>query len=355
MKKWRVLGVLVTITAGPGVAVLAQSPRTVESILAEVEAMRPVEFDKARRADPKYPAEYRALVRQQAVKKSALLLEACRLAPKDPRVEDWMPRRWQSLTWNQEPLEVGDEVLADIDKHLPEFSRPKIVQEADYYRAFFRAHKLKPDAAKMMESVSPFVTAYPADFRGASLLQIVADSASGNDELLKTIFRKQAADYPGTHVGKFAAGRLRRVEGIGKPFALTFEDAISGKKVSIEDLRGKVVLLNFWATTCPGCIDEVPTLRELSAKFGGMGLQVIGVSMDQPESKGGLKSLRDFVAKRGITWPQYYQGAGHDSDFSKSWGISSTPTKFLIDREGKLVGVVPAEELELRLAALLRG
>jgi hypothetical protein len=59
------------------------------------------------------------------------------------------------------------------------------------------------------------------------------------------------------------------------------------------------------------------------------------------------------VSKRGLPWPQFYQGKGHDSDFSKSWGVGSTPTKFLIDREGRLVGVIGNDEVESKINELL--
>jgi len=82
-------------------------------------------------------------------------------------------------------------------------------------------------------------------------------------------------------------------------------------------------------------------------------LEVVGISLDQPEDKGGLKALKAYVAQKGYPWPQYYQGKGWESEFSSSWGIMSIPNVFIIDRKGNLreVGVRNLEESVKKLLA----
>ena len=113
-------------------------------------------------------------------------------------------------------------------------------------------------------------------------------------------------------------GRHQR-EAIGKPFDLEFTDAISGSTVSIKGLKGKVVVIDFWATWCGPCVAEMPKMKELYAKYRDKGVEFIGVSLDQPKERGGLDKLKKFVKENEIAWPQYYQGNGWESEFLHSW------------------------------------
>ena len=121
--------------------------------------------------------------------------------------------------------------------------------------------------------------------------------------------------------------RRKQREAIGKPFELEFTDAIKGETVSIKGLKGKVVVIDFWATWCGPCVAEMPKMKKLYAEYKDKGVEFIGVSLDQPKEQGGLDKLKKFVAENEIAWPQYYQGNGWESEFSKSWGINSHPLR----------------------------
>jgi thiol-disulfide isomerase/thioredoxin len=153
--------------------------------------------------------------------------------------------------------------------------------------------------------------------------------------------------------GKASEGKLRQMDGVGKPFELSFADAITGKPVEMKGLKGKVVVVDFWATWCGPCVGEMPKNKEIYAKFKPQGVEFIGVSLDQPESAGGLTALKEFVSKNGITWPQYYQGKGWESEFSSSWGITSIPAVFVVDAQGNLSSVNARGQLETLLPALI--
>ena len=111
------------------------------------------------------------------------------------------------------------------------------------------------------------------------------------------------------------------------------EDA-SGKTAKLEEYRGKVVLLDFWATWCTGCKKEIPWFSEFQKTYGPKGFAVVGVSMDED----GWKVLRPFLAEHQIP----YRMLLGDEATSKRYGIESLPDTFLIDRKGKIAAAYKA-------------
>ena len=135
---------------------------------------------------------------------------------------------------------------------------------------------------------------------------------------------------------------------------MEFTDAITGSPVSVKSLKGRVVIIDFWATWCGPCVAEMPKMMQLYAQYHDRGVEFIGVSLDRPEETGGLDRLKEFVKKNGIPWPQYYQGHYWQSEFSTSWGINAIPKVFVVDPEGKLYSVEGRGNLETMIPQLLR-
>jgi thiol-disulfide isomerase/thioredoxin len=305
-------------------------------ILQEVEAIGEPPFDPSRKNEPHYLDNYKKAQHLLYCQKAALLLDLRRAFPNDSRGPDWMNRRWVLLGWNQAPAKVADELLTDIEAVLLNETDKAVIAHAAYWRAFYLAHRSVGTATRMLEDIEPFLSSYPADERGAQLLALVANDVSADSAMRLACFRRLVSDYPATHAGKCAPGMIRRIEAIGKPFELSFRDATTQRDVSLAALRGKVVLIDFWATTCLPCVAEMPELKALYEKNRGRGLEIVGVSLDESSDQSGLTAFQEFIKKHEISWPQYYQGNGYDSEFSKSWGVGSAPTKFIVDRSGRL-------------------
>lgn len=124
---------------------------------------------------------------------------------------------------------------------------------------------------------------------------------------------------------------------------------ISGKPVSLADFRGKVVVLDFWATWCPPCRREIPDFIRLQNEYGSRGLQIVGLALDEPEK------VQAFAAQNGMNYPVLL---GTDDVSMKYGGIESIPTTFIIDRQGrivnKFVGFRTKAEFEEEIKKLLQ-
>jgi thiol-disulfide isomerase/thioredoxin len=111
------------------------------------------------------------------------------------------------------------------------------------------------------------------------------------------------------------------------PFAVT---TLDGQRLSLDDLQGKVVLLDFWATWCGPCREALPHMRSIAKNFQGQPLVVLSVSLDNDEQK-----WKDFIEKNGMTWLHYRDG-GFNGRISKMFGVEAIPHTFTIDADGVL-------------------
>jgi len=124
---------------------------------------------------------------------------------------------------------------------------------------------------------------------------------------------------------------------------------LSGNVVSTASFRGKVVLLNFWATWCPPCRDEIPELIELAARYKDS-LEIIGVSMDDAPAD----EVRKFAQEAGINYPVIMGSRELSGEYG---GVPALPTAFVVNRDGRIVqkhvGLYPIEIYEAEVRALL--
>jgi thiol-disulfide isomerase/thioredoxin len=321
--------------------------RTVAQIIEDIDAAVVPKLDADKANDASYVRRFRAKERDVWAKRDRLALELYKAAPNHERLPELMAERWSRKDERYRALFI------EVDDVLAHTKNPKLKAEAIFIKARAKIKETRSGSSPNLALMEEFLKLRPGDPRGADLLQTAINHT--RDTALKSSLEERLNKaYPDSpQVAKLHGPREPR-EWVGKPFDLEFTDAITGTPVSIKKLKGKVVVIDFWATWCGPCVAEMPKMKELYAKYRHQGVEFIGVSLDQPKEKGGLESLKRFVKENGITWPQYYQGNFWQSEFSSSWKINSIPRVFVVDQRGRLHSVDARGKLETIIPALLK-
>jgi thiol-disulfide isomerase/thioredoxin len=187
-------------------------------------------------------------------------------------------------------------------------------------------------------------------------VEVIQDYDKGG-ELLKRV----KADFPETQAAKNidkmlgmleqqkASMKLQAPLKPGVVFPDFNEKDLAGEPLSIAKFKGKVVLVDFWATWCGPCRGELPNVVAAYNKYHDKGFEIIGISLDQDENE-----LQSFIKQNGVVWPQYFDGKGWNSKLGQKYGINSIPMTFLLDQEGRIVAKgLRGSALDAELAKLL--
>jgi thiol-disulfide isomerase/thioredoxin len=186
---------------------------------------------------------------------------------------------------------------------------------------FSRAHE---EFTKAVESYASFPDAIYQD--GIVLAHLKQDDAA------KACFERYAKLHPADDPERQRALRFASQPELARarmapPFAVT---TLDGKRISLDDMQGKVVLIDFWATWCGPCREALPHMKDLAKKFQEQPLVVLSISLDDDEQK-----WKDFISKYGMTWPQYRDG-GFTGPIATQFGVKAIPHTFTIDADGVL-------------------
>jgi thiol-disulfide isomerase/thioredoxin/uncharacterized protein YxeA len=195
-------------------------------------------------------------------------------------------------------------------------------------------------------------------FMKAMLYIQVLDETDQGETLIKQI----KTDYPNTETGKKAAAILvfldqqaaaKKIQDslvAGSTFSDFAEKDLNGQPISVAGFKGKVVLVDFWATWCGPCREELPDLITVYKKYHAAGFEIIGISLDSDRDK-----LDAFLKQTdGMVWPEYFDGQGWTSKLAMKYGVEAIPFSVLIGPDGKIIGKsLFGDELEEAVAHAL--
>ncbi|MBA4136973.1 MAG: hypothetical protein C0518_06625 [Opitutus sp.] len=234
----------------------------------------------------------------------------------------WPDNIWAGLNWVAAKNEIAIEVAAsgrpNLDALRSRIDGVSARAPASPYRTF-----LEQEYVRWLEQLQP-------DAVGAHLAKLAQSEVED--------------------LAKFGQGQLAIHELRTKPMELKFT-AIDGTRVDLADYRGKVVLIDCWATWCVPCIKELPHIKAARSKWGDKGFTVVGISFDKIADK---EKLIKFVADEKLDWPHWFNEAPGKNPFGLKYNIRSIPATFLLGKDGLLVTTeTHGDKLEAALQKLL--
>lgn len=155
------------------------------------------------------------------------------------------------------------------------------------------------------------------------------------------LIKQLKTEFKGTHLVKAleqqeaAEASAKKIQAslvAGAKFPDFSEKDTAGNPLSLANEKGKVVLIDFWATWCPPCRAEVPNVVATYKKYHGQGFDIIGISLDQERQK-----LLTYTKANGMTWPQYFDGQGWGNKLAVKYGVQAIPATYLLNTNGVII------------------
>ena len=183
---------------------------------------------------------------------------------------------------------------------------------------------------KIDDEIQAFVETNPGDQRIDYLkLSRAKLNTQVNPEISEAIL-KDLTSSTNKNIAAQAMAQLRMLQLMlmRQPLDLDFQ-AVDGQAVSLKNLRGKVVLVDFWATWCGPCMREAPNVVATYKQLRDHGFEIVGISLDQDVGR-----VRAVTEQMGMTWPQYCDDKGWQNEISSRYGIQAIPTTWILDKRG---------------------
>ena len=267
----------------------------------------------------------------------------------------------------QHELSAADKIMMD-QKNAFFAGMGDVKEKMEQYNKLYYQTSNRDSVSRLMEPyrkiylerMTDYVKKYPSTALAANFLCM--NTGRMTLEQLKEAYNKLDETAKQTSAGKEIAAEIATLDRVapGNPAPeIAKNDLVTGKPFALSSLKGKVVLLDFWASWCVPCRKSNPHVKALYEKYRKKGFDVVYVADNDSRPEDALKAIdQDGIRKyhhvlRGLKTLKDANGkmTGYDKseDVSEQYAIHFLPTKYLIDREGKIIGKVNDEELDAKL------
>src|SRR5688572_14434525 len=341
--------------------IMDQVPRTEADVAwAEVEkAAQPPEYpDEWSQKQPSKEeiAAFEKSNSELAAKAADKAREFYKRYPSDARAEDAKQQGYRLLSV---AVQLGaTNRLKDVqaleterlkDPNLDEDAKLELrMQQLQRTMAARKNDKPAENLAELEKSARTLQKEFPKRPEVYMLLLSTAEGwLSQNDaEKSRKLAAEVAAAESTPEIKEGADDLLKKLDRLNKPLNLKFK-AMDGRDVDVQGMKGKVVLVDFWATWCGPCIKELPNVKAAYEKLHPKGFEIVGISFDQDQDK-----LESMIKSEKMPWPQHFESGGQNK-FGQEFGISGIPTMWLVDKKGNLRDLNAREDLAGKVEKLL--
>lgn len=294
-------------------------------------------LNEAMAANEEYAKLYMAEYKRVVSERGELIFELCKEFPESDRAALLFDSHWTSVMRTN--IEDGDldSYLKQIKEVLGDDATGELKRHGAYWTAFITSFRDVDNGEAILTHAEKFSKEFSTDQRGVMIYNFATVAKDASVPTMSRAFSAIIQKYPASQQANRAKAILPLLPNLGLNFEMEFNDAITREKVTMASLRGKVVVIDFWATWCQPCIDAMPYMKQVYAEYEGKGVEFVGISMDLPMAQGGLDNLNQFVKDFEVPWPQYY--AGEDPVVTQKYKVDKLPTMFILDKKGVIRSV----------------
>lgn len=233
--------------------------------------------------------------------------------------------------WQEQARKLFDAVLAAPDASTEAVAT--VLHQACYQSAMNRAAKPEQRLADLRGYLATFERRAPDSPKLASAYRFLFGALERADPAAYVQLLQDLKPSANPAVASLVAGLLtvQAAKDVGVEMKFT---AVDGREVDLAKLRGKVVLIDFWATWCGPCKAELPNVKAVYDKYHDRGFEVVAISLDKAADK---QKLIDYCREHALPWPQFFDGKFWQNEFAVKYAVKAIPAMFLLDQQGKVV------------------